>query len=110
MPFYEIFHVYPLTPTQRRELAEQITTLHCTTFSVPSAFVNVVLYYCSNKEGSKSDDRAMFVGGKEVRILVRSYYHSSVFVRRWLPPGYAVHVYCKLPLSCIVSHPRGTRG
>jgi hypothetical protein len=44
MPLYEIHHSHPLTPTQHRALASSITALHCTTFSAPSLFVNVVFY------------------------------------------------------------------
>jgi phenylpyruvate tautomerase PptA (4-oxalocrotonate tautomerase family) len=41
MPFYEITHSYPLTPTQRQLIAERITDLHSTTFNAPSLFVNI---------------------------------------------------------------------
>lgn len=41
MPFYEVQHSFPLTPTQKSALAANITNLHATTFSAPSLFVNV---------------------------------------------------------------------
>ena len=44
MPLYEIHHSHPLTTAQHHALARSITTLHCTTFSVPSLFVNVVFH------------------------------------------------------------------
>jgi hypothetical protein len=42
MPLYEIHHSHPLTSVQHRALATSITALHCSTFSAPSLFVNVV--------------------------------------------------------------------
>ncbi|KAF2690472.1 hypothetical protein K458DRAFT_106050 [Lentithecium fluviatile CBS 122367] len=66
MPHYEIFHSTPLTPNQCRQLAEAITTLHCTTFSVPSAFVNITFHH-----SDRGYTRITFVGGKEVRSLCR---------------------------------------
>ena len=41
MPLYEIQHSFPLTRHIKTELAAQITTLHATTFTTPSLFVNV---------------------------------------------------------------------
>lgn len=41
MPFYEVQHTYPLTPSQKATFARHITHLHSTTFLTPSLFVNV---------------------------------------------------------------------
>ncbi|KAF8148749.1 hypothetical protein K438DRAFT_1625359 [Mycena galopus ATCC 62051] len=41
MPLYEVWHSYPLTETQRADLAQRITTIHTTVFTVPAAFVHV---------------------------------------------------------------------
>jgi phenylpyruvate tautomerase PptA (4-oxalocrotonate tautomerase family) len=81
MPLYEVFHTCPLTPTQQRQLAEGITTLHCTTFSAPSPFVNVTLHHYSNKEGGA---KTVFVGGKEVSL-------NPVTPLRAVPSGLPVH-------------------
>ncbi|KAF6829360.1 hypothetical protein CPLU01_08002 [Colletotrichum plurivorum] len=40
MPFYEVFHSYPLSSEQRQSLASAITKLHCETFTTPSFFVH----------------------------------------------------------------------
>lgn len=44
MPLYEIHHSCALTTTQQQALATAITSLHCTTFSAPSAFVNITYH------------------------------------------------------------------
>ena len=41
MPYYEINHTIPLTPSQKQDLASTITSLHSTRFSTPRLFVNV---------------------------------------------------------------------
>ncbi|KAJ6489735.1 hypothetical protein C8R45DRAFT_929053 [Mycena sanguinolenta] len=41
MPLYEVWHSYPLTEAQRDDLAQRITTIHATLFTVAAAFVNV---------------------------------------------------------------------
>ncbi|KAF1362865.1 hypothetical protein EJ07DRAFT_105836 [Lizonia empirigonia] len=55
MPLYEIHHSCALSPSQRAALARAITTLHCTTFSAPSIFVNVTFHPTSGQ--------TIFVGG-----------------------------------------------
>ncbi len=71
MPFYEIHHHYPLTSSQKSELASAITHIHSTTFSTPKLFVNV--RFCHNP----TDSGINFVGGvvrptNHVRAHVRS--------------------------------------
>lgn len=44
MPLYEIHHSCALTTAQQQALATGITTLHCITFSAPSAFVNITFH------------------------------------------------------------------
>lgn len=44
MPLYEIHHSCPLSASQQHALATYITTLHCTTFSAASAFVNITFH------------------------------------------------------------------
>ncbi|KAL6901059.1 hypothetical protein GGI43DRAFT_403946 [Trichoderma evansii] len=41
MPYYEVYHSYPLTNEQQQEIASAITKLHATTFTTPSLFVHV---------------------------------------------------------------------
>ncbi|KAK7430431.1 hypothetical protein QQZ08_002950 [Neonectria magnoliae] len=41
MPFYDVSYCYPLDDAQRQEIAERITTLHCTMFNAPALFVNI---------------------------------------------------------------------
>ncbi|KAJ7107845.1 hypothetical protein C8R44DRAFT_804339 [Mycena epipterygia] len=41
MPLYEVWHSYPLIEAQRADLAQRITAIHCTVFTVPAAFVHV---------------------------------------------------------------------
>jgi phenylpyruvate tautomerase PptA (4-oxalocrotonate tautomerase family) len=60
MPFYHITHSTPLTPTQRQAFASSLTSLHSTTFTAPSLFVNIKFSPFSNPSNSSS----FFVGGK----------------------------------------------
>lgn len=41
MPFYQVFHSYPLSLTQKQSIASAITHLHSHKFKTPSLFVNV---------------------------------------------------------------------
>ncbi|KAJ7436221.1 hypothetical protein FB451DRAFT_1571143 [Mycena latifolia] len=41
MPLYEVWHSYPLAEAQRADLAQRITAIHTTLFTVPAAFVHV---------------------------------------------------------------------
>ncbi|KAI8724127.1 Tautomerase-3 domain-containing protein [Fusarium sp. LHS14.1] len=41
MPYYQIYHSYPLDQEQRQSIAASITDLHCKTFITPSFFVHV---------------------------------------------------------------------
>ncbi|KAJ7726179.1 putative cis-3-chloroacrylic acid dehalogenase [Mycena maculata] len=41
MPLYEVWHSYPLSEAQRADLAQRITAIHTTVFTVPAAFVHV---------------------------------------------------------------------
>jgi len=41
MPFYQVFHSYPLDKPQKQRLASAITQLHSRTFKTPTLFVNV---------------------------------------------------------------------
>ncbi|KAJ6474341.1 hypothetical protein C8R45DRAFT_1217398 [Mycena sanguinolenta] len=41
MPDWEVWHSYPLTEAQRNDLAQRITIIHTTLFTVPAAFVHV---------------------------------------------------------------------
>lgn len=61
MPLYEVHHSCPLTPTQQQALATGITNLHCTTFSAPSAFVNITFHPTSIATPQ------IYVGGKPHR-------------------------------------------
>lgn len=61
MPFYEIQHVIPITPSQEDALAQAITTIHLQKFPlVPTFFVNVVF--------TDTSSRTAFVGGKRRRV------------------------------------------
>ena len=42
MPFYQVFHSYPLDKIQKTRFAAAITKLHSHTFKTPSLFVNVL--------------------------------------------------------------------
>lgn len=44
MPFYQVFHSYPLSKAQKDRLATAITYLHSHTFKTPSLFVNVLFH------------------------------------------------------------------
>jgi phenylpyruvate tautomerase PptA (4-oxalocrotonate tautomerase family) len=44
MPFYQVFHSYPLSKPQKTRFAEAITKLHSHTFKTPSLFVNVLFH------------------------------------------------------------------
>jgi phenylpyruvate tautomerase PptA (4-oxalocrotonate tautomerase family) len=44
MPFYQVFHSYPLSREQKDALATRITYLHSHTFKTPSLFVNVLFH------------------------------------------------------------------
>ncbi|KAH7350342.1 hypothetical protein BKA66DRAFT_431266 [Pyrenochaeta sp. MPI-SDFR-AT-0127] len=65
MPHYEIHHSCGLTQHQRHALATAITTLHCTLFSAPSAFVNVS-FHANKADSQDSAAHSIFVGGKPV--------------------------------------------
>ncbi|RSL76170.1 hypothetical protein CEP51_010207 [Fusarium floridanum] len=41
MPYYQIYHSYPLDQEQRQSIAASITDLHCKAFTTPSFFVHV---------------------------------------------------------------------
>jgi phenylpyruvate tautomerase PptA (4-oxalocrotonate tautomerase family) len=41
MPFYTVKHHYPLTTSQKDDLAAAITSIHSTIFTTPKLFVNV---------------------------------------------------------------------
>lgn len=41
MPFYQVFHSYPLTDDEQQAVASAITNLHATTFTTPTMFVHV---------------------------------------------------------------------
>jgi phenylpyruvate tautomerase PptA (4-oxalocrotonate tautomerase family) len=57
MPFYEIQHSTPLSPTQKHDLAQTTTRLHSTTFNAPSLFVNVKFTDVDNED--------YFIGGRK---------------------------------------------
>lgn len=65
MPHYEIHHSCGLSQHQRGAIAAAITTLHCTLFSAPSAFVNISFHAnkTSNEDGAAP---SIYVGGKPV--------------------------------------------
>ncbi|KAJ3540753.1 hypothetical protein NM208_g4926 [Fusarium decemcellulare] len=58
MPFYQVFHSYPLTQEQRQAIASSITNLHCKAFTTPSFFVHVHFVKEDVSEG------AYFLAGK----------------------------------------------
>ncbi|KAK2035572.1 hypothetical protein LX32DRAFT_723724 [Colletotrichum zoysiae] len=60
MPFYQIYHTYPLSQTQRHSIALSITNLHCSAFNTPAFFVHVSF----SDQGSKFDDATYFMAGK----------------------------------------------
>lgn len=51
MPYYEVYHSYPLTSEQQQEIASAITNLHAITFTTPSLFVHVQ-FIKSDESGS----------------------------------------------------------
>jgi hypothetical protein len=63
MPLYEIHHSVPLLPAQLSTLAKAITNLHCSTFSAPSSFVNIVFHPSTTSETTIGP--AIFVGGAQ---------------------------------------------
>ncbi|KAF2645962.1 hypothetical protein P280DRAFT_465708 [Massarina eburnea CBS 473.64] len=73
MPHYEISHTTPLSATQRTHLASAITTLHCTTFSAASIFVNITFHDHHHHEKAKQTGytKTTFVGGKEVSSTIQ---------------------------------------
>jgi hypothetical protein len=44
MPLYQIHHSCSLSSAQQQAIASGITNLHCSTFSAPSAFVNITFH------------------------------------------------------------------
>ncbi|KAK1593421.1 uncharacterized protein LY79DRAFT_514273 [Colletotrichum navitas] len=60
MPFYQIYHTYPLSQTQRQSIALSITNLHCSAFNTPAFFVHVSF----SDQSSKPDDGTYFMAGK----------------------------------------------
>ncbi|KAF2631260.1 hypothetical protein BU25DRAFT_386290 [Macroventuria anomochaeta] len=61
MPLYEIHHSCTLTASQQSAIASGITSLHCTTFSTPSAFVNTTFHPTSTTSPQ------IYVGGSPQR-------------------------------------------
>ncbi|KAJ6522200.1 hypothetical protein DFH09DRAFT_1097282 [Mycena vulgaris] len=57
MPQYEVCHSYPLTEAQRADLAQRITAIHTTMFTVPAAFVNVRFTNCATTEHYMGDKK-----------------------------------------------------
>ncbi|KAL2068994.1 hypothetical protein VTL71DRAFT_15332 [Oculimacula yallundae] len=68
MPFYEIQHSLPLSPSQRTTLAQSITTLHATSFNAPTIFVNV-------KFTPNTTDEGYFIGGEHRPSTNRIFVH-----------------------------------
>ncbi|KAH6679161.1 hypothetical protein B0J14DRAFT_580185 [Halenospora varia] len=68
MPFYDIQHSTPLSPSQKSSLATQITQLHSTTFNTPSLFVNIK-FSLPQSSSTSSADPNFFVGGKPKTAL-----------------------------------------
>lgn len=63
MPLYEIHHSTPLLPHQLSAIAKAITNLHCSTFSAPSSFVNIVFHPATTSETTIGP--AIYVGGEQ---------------------------------------------
>jgi phenylpyruvate tautomerase PptA (4-oxalocrotonate tautomerase family) len=61
MPYYEIRHSYPLTPTQKQTFATKLTTLHAETFTAPSLFVNIQFSHITSDNLKDAD---FFIAGK----------------------------------------------
>ncbi|KAI3543239.1 hypothetical protein CABS01_11064 [Colletotrichum abscissum] len=57
MPLYEVSHATPLSQGQRDQLAESITAIHSTKFTVPRMFINVIF--------TDSSNTPTYVGGKQ---------------------------------------------
>ncbi|KAK1544518.1 hypothetical protein CPAR01_02020 [Colletotrichum paranaense] len=57
MPLYEVSHATPLSQGQRDQLAESITAIHNTKFTVPRMFINVIF--------TDSSNIPTYVGGKQ---------------------------------------------
>ncbi|KAK1672411.1 hypothetical protein BDP55DRAFT_673061 [Colletotrichum godetiae] len=57
MPLYEISHATHLSQSQRDDLAESITAIHSTKFTVPRMFINVIF--------TDSSNIPTYVGGKQ---------------------------------------------
>ena len=55
---HQVHHSYPLKPAEKQKLAESLTHLHATTFTVPSVFIHV--RFSSHDATAHS----YFVGGK----------------------------------------------
>lgn len=62
MPFYEVQHTYPLTPSQKHAFAKAITELHSTTFLTPSLFVNVSFHHLAPRD----NENTYFLAGEPV--------------------------------------------
>ncbi|KAH8684336.1 hypothetical protein BGZ60DRAFT_164463 [Tricladium varicosporioides] len=63
MPFYNIEHSIPLSPSQKSSLAKQITNLHSIKFNAPSLFVNIKFSPLDSSSATLIDPN-FFVGGK----------------------------------------------
>ncbi|KAF2703565.1 hypothetical protein K504DRAFT_391828 [Pleomassaria siparia CBS 279.74] len=71
MPLYEIHHSAHLVPHQQTAIAQAFTELHCSTFSAPSSFVNIVFHpyatttttTTTTTTAEASLGRAIYVGG-----------------------------------------------
>lgn len=61
MPLYQIHHSCSLSTSQQAAIAKGITNLHCTTFSAPSAFVNITFHPTSTVAPQ------IYVGAEPVR-------------------------------------------
>lgn len=60
MPYYQVYHTYPLSLSQRQSIALSITNLHCSAFNTPAFFVHVTF----SKQDLSSDDGTYFMAGK----------------------------------------------
>ncbi|KAF0324215.1 hypothetical protein GQ607_008645 [Colletotrichum asianum] len=60
MPFYQVYHTYPLAGHQRQAIATSITNLHCKAFDTPSFFVHVNFI---KQEDAPAED-TYFMAGK----------------------------------------------
>lgn len=83
MPLYEISHTCVLSPEQQEKIAKGITDLHCTTFSAPAIFVNVVFHRYDDSQADNGEySKAVFVGGKKASI--ESFLHTYTL---YTPPS-----------------------